>query len=187
MRTMGHARAARFAVGISLALLLVVPAVLAAEPSAPPSPPDHAREKAKAPKVEVTLNGTIERTTDDKGRPTFALTAGGTTYELSAGPKWFHGAGGGPLAEFVGRSVEVHGWQREGSTDVSVDTVDGERVLPEGRPPWAGGPRANGQRHPGWKPWKLWGSDERPARGLGREHAPGQLKEKPADADTSED
>ena len=167
-----------------VALLAVVavgvPAVLAADPSAPPGPPDHARERAKGPKMEVTLRGTIVRTTDEKGRPTFTLTENGMTYELSAGPKWFHGASGGPLAEFVGRSVEVHGWQREGSTDVSVDTVDGERVVPEGRPPWAGGPKALGEGHPGWKSWM---ADGHPGRGLGREHAPGQLKEKPAGED----
>jgi hypothetical protein len=74
--------------------------------------------------------------------------------------------------------VTVHGWQREGTTDVSVDTVDGVALRAAGRPPWAGGPKAVGERHPGWKAWKLNG--EKPGRGLGRERAPGQLKDKPA-------
>jgi hypothetical protein len=165
------------AVALLAAFAVAVPAVLAADPSPRPGPPDHAAAKghgAKAPKIEVSLSGTVEQTTDEKGRPTFTLTADGTTYELSAGPKWYHGENGGPLAAFVGERVDVHGWQREGSSDVSVDTVNGERVVPEGRPPWAGGPKAVGERHPGWKA-------DKPGRGLGREQAPGQLKDKSAD------
>lgn len=171
-------------VALVAAVAVGVP-VLAADPS--PGPPDHAATKAKtkAPKVEVTLSGTIEQSTDDKGRPTFTLTSGGTTYTLSAGPKWFHGAGGGPLAAYAGKSVEIHGWQREGTTDVSVDTVDGTRVVPAGRPAWAGGPKALGERHPGFKPWQTFGSDGHPGRGHGRENAPGQLKDKPADDETT--
>jgi hypothetical protein len=169
------------AAALVTALAVGVPGVIAADPSPSPGPSERAAKPAKAPKVEVTLRGTIERTTDDKGRPTFTLTTGGTTYELSAGPKWFHGAGGGPLAAYVGKTVTIHGWQREGTTDVSVDTVDGVALRAAGRPPWAGGPKTLGERHPGWKAWKLNG--ERPGRGLGREHAPGQLKDKPATDD----
>jgi hypothetical protein len=166
---------------------VAAPAALAADPT--PSPAASETEKPgrgprdrpeKAPPIEITLSGTIERTTDEKGRSTFTLTSGGTTYELSAGPKWFHGTGGGPLATYVGQSVEVHGWHREGSTDVSVDTVDGTRVIPEGRPPWAGGPKVQGERHPGWKAWREHGKR---GQGLGRDGAPGQLKDKPAHAD----
>jgi hypothetical protein len=173
-------------VAIVAILAVGVPVVMAADPSPKPGPPDHAGAKTKAPKVEVTLNGTIVQGTDDKGRPTFTMTAGGTTYELSAGPMWFHGTGGGPLAAHAGKSVEIHGWQREGTTDVSVDTVDGTALRAAGRPPWAGGPKALGERHPGWKAWKAEGANGFPGRGLGRDHAPGQLKEKPADDEATD-
>jgi hypothetical protein len=181
---MTRTRRLTFLAALIAVVAIGVPAVIAADPPASPGPPERARERAKAPRVEVTLSGTIERTTDDQGRPTFTLTANGTTYELSAGPKWFHGEGGGPLAAFVGKSVEVHGWQREGTTDVDVETIDGQALRAAGRPPWAGGPKAFGEGHPGWKAWM---ADGHPGRGLGREHAPGQLKEKPADAETDED
>jgi len=173
------------ALALVAAIAVGVPVVLAVDPTPGPGTTESAKpgrgpksEGAKAPKVEVTLRGTIQRTTDDRGRPTFTLTSGGTTYELSAGPKWFHGTDGGPLATYVGKDVEVHGWQREGSTDVSVDAVDGTRIVPAGRPAWAGGPKTQGERHPGWKPWHATGKH---SHGLGREGAPGQLKDRPAD------
>jgi hypothetical protein len=165
------------------AISVSVPAVMAADPS--PSPAASETQKpgrgpseraASGPALEITLSGTIEQSSDAWGRPTFSLTSGGVTYELTAGPKWYHGTGGGPLAAYAGQSVEVHGWHRDGSTNVSVDTVDGTRIRPEGRPPWAGGPAAHGQRHPGWKPWH---ADGKPGRGHGRDNAPGQLKDKP--------
>ena len=178
---MNAARRLPLLVAVLVILAVGVPVVVAADPSSAPGPSERAAKPAKAPKVEVTLRGTIERTTDQKGRPAFTLTTGGTTYELSAGPRWFHGASGGPLAAYVGRTVTVHGWQREGTNDVSVDTVDGTALRAPGRPPWAGGPKALGERHPGWKAWK--DGDGRPGRGLGREGAPGQLKERPASDD----
>ena len=170
---------AAFAVG--------VPAVLAADPSPSPAAAETAKpgkgpKDARAPRVEITLTGIIERTTDAKGRPTFTLTSGGTTYELSAGPKWYYGPGGGPLAAHVGTSTEVHGWHRDGSTKVSVDTVDGSRIVTTGRPPWAGGPKIHGQKHPGWKAWHEHG---RRGHGLGRDGAPGQLKDKPPGDETA--
>ena len=182
---MDRRRTIRVAIALVAAIAVGVPVALAADPTPGPGATESAKpgrgptsEQAKAAKVEVTLRGTVQRTTDAKGRPTFTLTSGSATYELSAGPKWFHGTDGGPLAAYVGRNVEVHGWQREGSTDVSVDTVDGTRIVPAGRPAWAGGPKAQGERHPGWKPWHAAGKH---GHGLGREGAPGQLKPKPAD------
>lgn len=169
------------AVALTAAIAVAAPVALAADPTPAPGAVETAKPgrgpKAQAPGIEITLTGTIERSTDAKGRPTFTLSAGGTTYELSAGPKWFHGDSGGPLAAYVGESVEVHGWYREGSTKVSVDTVDGNLIVSAGRPPWAGGPKVHGQKHPGWKAWHGHGKR---GHGLGRDGAPGQLKDKPA-------
>lgn len=170
--------------------LLVVGAMFAfavpafsAEPSAPPGKEKApGQQKERAPQVEVTLNGTVERTTDERGRPVFTLTQGGTTWELSAGPKWWWGEDGGPLGAFVGKNVEIKGSHREGSTDVGVDSVDGQALRAEnaGRPPWAGGPKVVGEKHPAWKAWQGARADGRRGDGLGRGAAPGQLKEKPA-------
>ncbi len=156
----------------AISVAIAVPAIVTgAQPSEPPgqTKPD---KKPKGPKVEITLRGTLAAATDEKGRPTFTLTANGTTWEISAGPKWFYGDDS-PLAAYVGKSVTVIGSHREGATDVSADTVDGKELRAAGRPPWAGGPRAVGERHPGWKGWSGAG---KPGKGLGRDGAPGQDK-----------
>jgi hypothetical protein len=158
-----------------LALAVAVPVVAA-------DPPGQAKNKSKAPEVEITLNGTVVQTSDAKGRPSFEMTVGGTTWELSAGPKWFHGANN-PLAAFAGKSVEITGTHREGENDVSVATVNGQAIRAAGRPPWAGGPKAVGERHPGFKAWKMRGGN---GKGLGRANAPGQLKDKSAKPGGSE-
>jgi len=103
----------------------------------------------KTPEVPITLRGTIAMSTDGKGRPSFSLTAGGTTYELEAGPPWFWGANN-PLAKFAGKTVTVTGEMHAGATDVDVLTVDGTVIRAPGKPPWAGGWKANGEKHPGW-------------------------------------
>lgn len=151
----------------------VTGSVLGADASAAPVPPGQAKEKPKkGPEIAVTVRGTVAASTDDKGRPEYSVTASGTTWSLSAGPKWFWGTTS-PLAEYVGDSVTIVGTHREGSADLDVATVDGTAVREAGRPAWAGGPSWAGQRHPGWKPWKA----DKPGRGLGREKAPGQNKE----------
>jgi hypothetical protein len=154
-----------------LALIVALP-VLGAQPSAPPG---QEKQKEKGPEVAVTLRGTIAQATDDKGRPTFTLTSGGTTWELSAGPTWFHGDNN-PLKAFVGQSVTVVGSHREGSTDVSVDTVNGEAIRAAGKPPWAGGWKQVGEGHPGWSQEKA----DRHAAKFGDCFPPGQCKDKPA-------
>jgi hypothetical protein len=157
----------------------------APNPDAAPSAQDPADEdgkpgkgpkdkKDKGPEVAITVTGTVQQATDGQGRPTFTLMAGGTTWELSAGPKWFWGAEN-PLAAYVGKSVTVVGTSHAGAAEpeIDVETVDGTAIRAAGKPPWAGGPWVVGESHPGWKPWK---TDGKPGRGLGREHAPGQLK-----------
>jgi hypothetical protein len=171
-------RATTLLLGVMLSLVVAAP-VAAADASAKPVPPGQAKEKPnkgpKGPEVSVTVSGTVAATTDGKGRPDYSLTVSGTTWSLSAGPKWFWGTGS-PLAEYVGDSVSIVGTHREGSTDLDVGTVDGTAIRDPGRPAWAGGPSWAGQKHPGWKAWK----GIKPGRGLGREGAPGQNKDKNA-------
>ena len=120
---------------------------LAAEAD-PPVKPDRIK-KAKVPKVAVTLRGTVTATTDADGNPAYRLTSDGATYDLDAGPPWFHGDNH-PLKAFVGETVTVTGEAAEGSTEVDVVAVNGTALREGGKPPWAGGWKRVGERHPGW-------------------------------------
>lgn len=142
----------------------------AAQPSEPPGQ-TKPEKSPKGPKVDATVRGKLVAGTDDKGRPTFTITASGRTWEISAGPKWFFGDDS-PLKAYVGKTVTVVGTHREGDTDLSADTINGKELRAAGKPPWAGGPRAVGERHPGWKGWK----GDKPGKGIGRDAAAGQQK-----------
>ena len=111
--------------------------------------PDKANKGNKTPKIAITLRGTVAAATDAKGRPTFSLTSGGTTYELGAGPPWFWGANN-PLAKFAGTTATITGETHVGATDVDVLTVNGAAIRAPGKPPWAGGWKVVGENHPGW-------------------------------------
>jgi len=134
-----------------------------AEPSAPVAEPEQGKpdtgpkvQKDKAPEQAVTLQGTVSAGTDEDGDPTYELTSGGKTYQLEAGPPWYHGDNH-PLKPFVSQSVTVTGEAAEGSTEVDVFTVNGTVIREPGKPPWAGGWKQVGERHPGW-------SEEKAAR-----------------------
>lgn len=176
-----------------LAMAIAIP-VLAADPSPSAVPPGHAKagksakpdkannpgqlkkaeKAAKGPEVAVTIEGTIQQATDGQGRPSFTVTANGKTWELSAGPPWYWGDKN-PLAAYAGKSVKIAGTSHEGSSELDVETIDGTAIRAAGKPPWAGGPWVVGSSHPGWKAWM---ADGKPGKGLGRENAPGQLKDK---------
>ena len=128
--------------------------------------------------VPVTVTGTVNQGTDGQGRPTYTLTAGTTTWELSAGPPWYWGDKN-PLAAYVGKSVTVAGEAEQGGTELDVDTVDGKAIRAPGKPPWAGGPWAVGPTHPGWKSWMANG---KPGKGQDedRQHPPRHRKTRQA-------
>ena len=134
--------------------------------------PEKPAKPDKVPEVAITLKGTVEKTTDAEGRPSFTMTVDGKTWSLSAGPPWFWG-NNNPLAAFVGKSVTIVGTTRTGAADVDVESVDGKALRAAGKPPWAGGPWVVGPSHPGWKSWMAGG---KPGNGHGRDNAPGQLK-----------
>lgn len=164
------ARRAFIPVAGFVALLLITSPVLGAKPSDKP---------AKTPEISTSLTGTVASTEDAKGRAAFTMTVAGVTWELSAGPKWFWGTSN-PLAPFVGKTVEVTGTYHAGETELDVDTVDGKALRAPGKPPWAGGPKVVGKSHPGWKEAK----PGKAGKGHGREHAPGQNKDKPKASST---
>lgn len=155
-----------------LAILVAVPVLAGGNPNAP------GQQKDKAPKNPITISGTVERSEDANGRPSFTLRDGGTTYTLSAGPPWFFGADH-PLQAYVGDSVTIDGEVAEGSTDVDVISVNGTALREAGKPPWAGGWKAVGEAHPGWSEDKADRFDAK----FGDCFPPGQCKDKPAGGD----
>jgi hypothetical protein len=120
------------------------------------------------PEHPVTLTGTVGKAAGDDGD--FTLTVGSTVYTLEAGPKWWWGDAS-PLGASVGKRVTIQGELEDGSTDVDVLAIDGKQLRPAGRPPWAGGWKVVGPKHPGWAQWKV---DKQAAKGHGRDSAPGQ-------------
>jgi hypothetical protein len=133
------------------------------------------QQKEKTPKAPITLNGTIESAAGENGKTEYTLTDGGKTYTLSAGPKWFFADGQYPLDKYVGKSVKVEGEVAQGSTDVKVISIDGTALREGGKPPWAGGWKVVGERHPGWSQEK---ADRMKAK-FGDCFPPGQCKDKP--------
>jgi len=145
---------------IALVALVAIP-VLAASPSPSPSAsgapgksgdtpgkgPKQAKEKA--PGLAVELSGPVGTRTTPDGETEYTLTVGSTVYTIDAGPSWYwkdkH-----PLKAYVGKTVKVVGEQKQGSTDVDVQTVDGKALREPGKPPWAGGWKVVGKDHPGW-------------------------------------
>jgi len=110
-------------------------------------------ERARVATTPVTLTGRLGTRSDDDGRPEYTLTVGGTVYVLHVGPPWWWGDRN-PLAARVGDTVTIEGDRVDGTNDVEVTSVNGSTVREAGRPPWAGGPKAVGERHPGWSEWK---------------------------------
>ena len=163
---------------VSLALLLVVSVpVLAGTGGGKENAPG--QQKEKTPKAPITLNGTIESAAGENGKTEYTLTDGGTTYTLSAGPKWFFDSGSYPLDPYVGEAVTIEGEITEGTTDVDVISVNGTALREAGKPPWAGGWKAVGERHPGWSQEK---ADRFKAK-FGDCFPPGQCKDKPNKGD----
>ena len=162
--------------GIALLLLVSLP-VLAGTGNGKPTP---GQEKEKTPKAPITLNGTIEKAAGEDGKSDYTLTDGGKTYTLEAGPRWFFDEGAYPLDKYVGKNVRVEGEIAEGSTEVEVISIDGTALREPGKPPWAGGWKVVGEKHPGWSQAK---ADRMKAK-FGDCFPPGQCKDKPAkDAD----
>jgi hypothetical protein len=202
-RSRRRARLASLAGGF-VALAFVTGTVLSADPSATPrgnsgggaaanaekpgngpkaEKPGRGPKAEKKPSTPVTMSGRVEAVEDAKGRTTYQLLANGSTYELSAGPKWWW-LDDNPLAAHVGNDVEVSGEQTEGSSEIDVTAVNGTAIRAEGKPPWAGGPKVVGEKHPGWKASRAERAGGK-GLGLGRENAPGQLK-KAARAEASQ-
>ena len=159
-------------VGIALLLLVAVP-VLAGTGNGKANAPG--QQKDKTPEVAITLNGMIEKAASEDGKSEYTLNDGGKTYTLEAGPSWFFDAGKYPLDPYVGKNVKVEGEIAEGGTEVDVISIDGTALRAAGKPPWAGGWKVVGEKHPGWSQAK---ADKMKAK-FGDCFPPGQCKDKP--------
>ena len=157
---------------IALFVLVALP-VVAADPSPKPVPPGQVSKSPKVEKAPLTLTGTVAATTDAAGRAAFTFRSGGTTYTLDGGPSWFYGDKH-PLNAYVGKSVTVVGEAAAGSTEIDVESVNGKALRAPGKPPWAGGWKVVGERHPGWSQEK---ADRFKAK-FGACFPPGQCKDK---------
>ena len=120
-------------------------------PEKPPKPdkPDKPAKTDKTKGEPVTLSGTVGTRTDGDGHTEYTLDTGTAVLVLDAGPSWFFGDDH-PLKGHVGKRVTIVGERRAGDDEVDVETVDGVRLREPGKPPWAGGPKVVGERHPGW-------------------------------------
>jgi hypothetical protein len=109
------------------------------------------------PEVDVTVTGTVGTKTDADGDTEYTLTTGSKVLVLDAGPPWFYGDSH-PLKPYVGKKVTITGSQHVGGDEIEVGAVDGKVIRAPGRPPWAGGWKAVGSRHPGWsqEKWDRW-------------------------------
>jgi hypothetical protein len=95
--------------------------------------------------------GVVATQTDADGATVYVLQAGGLALVLDVGPPRFWGEAH-PLAPFVGQTVTVTGVQKAGSDRFAVFTVGDTVIRGPGRPPWAGGWKADGQTAPSASP-----------------------------------
>jgi hypothetical protein len=179
--------------GVALAglpVLATAPAPVPVDPAAPaaasPSPaPEASRgpkpEKSPVPSEPIELRGTVRAATDEEGVAYTLVDAAGAAWDLEVGPPWWWGAKH-PLAAYVGKTVTVTGERRLGAREVDVFAVDGTTIREAGKPPWAGGWKVVGERHPGWSQDKADRWESKQAARLVRcssAHPPGYCKKLP--------
>lgn len=126
----------------------------------------NAEKGPKVAEVPVSLTGRVGTRTEADGDLAYTLTVGAKVYQLHVGPPWWWGDKH-PLKDLVGDTAAVTGEGAAGSLDVDVFTIDGKVVREPGRPPWAGGWKAVGERHPGWSQWK---ADKHAAKAAAKGH-----------------
>ncbi len=158
-------RYARLATVASLVLVAFVAASLARDSGGLAE----AQVAANVDEAPVELTGPVSAGTDSDGDKEYKITVEGKAIQLDAGPRWFYGDDY-PLAPFVGKTVTVKGKQGSGpkpkqarnarkakgsEVDVLSVTSGGKttKVRSSSRPAWAGGPKAVGEKHPGYEGW----------------------------------
>jgi len=148
------------------------------------------------------VTGTIETMTDEAGRTMYYLRVGEELVELHFGPSWFSDLGamfGMEVGD--GDEVELGGNVRsmspnENASDTAkakagqklkVKTLNGE-ARPKGKPAWAGGPKEQGEAHPGHEGWSKGQADKAAkAEAKAQKAAKSATKGKPARAGKGRD
>ena len=105
---------------------------------------------ATGPEVADALSeqtGTVATQSEPDGTTTYVLQTASGTLVLDIGPPRYWGDAN-PLAPLVGTSVTMTGVQEPGSDHFAVFTIGDQVIRGPGRPPWAGGAKANGQSGP---------------------------------------
>ena len=125
-------------------------------------------ESADDAATSKSTTGTVVAVVDEDGNTGYFLDVDGTLVELSYGPSWFWGEDN-PLQALVGIADTVIGGQlRDGAPNehasdtakenaakapaLKVRSINGSE-RDKGKPPWAGGPKAVGEAHPGYEGW----------------------------------
>ena len=91
--------------------------------------------------------GTVAAQADADGTTTYVLQTASGTLILDIGPPRYWGDAN-PLVPLVGTSVTMTGVQEPDSDHFAVFTLGDQVIRGPGRPPWAGGAKANGQTGP---------------------------------------
>jgi hypothetical protein len=116
-----------------------------------------AQEESESERL-VEKTGTVGTTQDPDGDTEYTLAAEDGVFNLGVGPPWFY-EGNHPLAPLVGKTVTVTGESKIGKKtgepeiDVYSFTSDDQTTQirsSSGKPPWAGGPKVVGPKHPGF-------------------------------------
>ena len=109
---------------------------------------------AMRPDVAEALSeqtGTIATQPATDGTTAYVLQTATGTVVLDVGPPRYWGENH-PLAPLVGQTVTVTGVQKAGADRFAVFTVNDQVIRDPGRPPWAGGWKADGQKAPTTSP-----------------------------------
>ena len=153
---MRRSRAVLSVVGALASAVLIAAATVAEEPSVPTGDADV---------VVESLSGVVRQVEDADGDTEYELVTETGAVRLSVGPPWFWGDDH-PLVPYVDSQAEVTGVTDDGQPapqanervrdradrepSFDVFTINGHQIRSPGRPPWAGGPRVVGERHPGF-------------------------------------
>ncbi|HEY8198619.1 MAG TPA: hypothetical protein VIF44_02525 [Candidatus Limnocylindrales bacterium] len=108
------------------------------------------QSEATGPEVADAISeqtGTVAVQVETDGTTTYVLQTAGGTLVLDIGPPRYWGDAN-PLVPLVGTSVTMTGVQKPGSDRFAVFTLGDRVIRGPGRPPWAGGAKANGQTGP---------------------------------------
>ncbi len=108
------------------------------------------QSEASGPEVAEAISeqtGTVAVQAEADGTTAYVLQTATGTLVLDIGPPRYWGDAN-PLVPLVGTSVTMTGVQETGSDHFAVFTIGDQVIRGPGRPPWAGGAKADGQTGP---------------------------------------